>query len=62
MEKAFHDVMAKPWLLILYFNGWDKYTVDVPMTELTTLDKNKDSQEVTLNDNDNGDKDNQGRV
>lgn len=62
MEKAFHDVMAKPWLLILHFNGWDKYTVDVPMIELTTLDKNKDSQEVTLNDNDNGDKDNQGRV
>lgn len=62
MEKAFHDVMAKPWLLILHFNGWDKYTVDVPMIELTTLDKNKDSQEVTLNDNENGDTYNKGRV
>ena len=62
MEKAFHDVMAKPWLLILHFNGWDKYDVDVPMIELTTLDKNKDSQEATLNDNDNGDNNNKGRV
>lgn len=55
MEKAFHDVMAKPWNVILYFNGWaDKYTVDVPMIELTTLDKNTGSQEVTLNNNGNG--------
>lgn len=54
MEKPFHDIMAKPYHVILHFNGWaDRYTVDVPMIELTTLDENKSSKKVT-NTNDNG--------
>lgn len=43
----FHDVMAKPYHVVLHYNGWsDKYGIDVPMIQLTTLDKNKDAQEV----------------
>ncbi len=46
LEKASHDIMLKPWHVILHYNGWAKkgITVDVPMIELTTLDKNKDQQ------------------
>ena len=47
IEKAFHDVMAKPYHVILHYNGWDElYTVDVPMIQLTTLDENKDAKLV----------------
>jgi hypothetical protein len=50
MEKPFHDIMCKPYHVILHFNGWaDKYTVDVPMIELTTLDKNTSAQTVNIN-------------
>lgn len=51
-EKPFHDIMAKPYHVILHFNGWsDKYTVDVPMIELTTLDKNTSQQKASINNN-----------
>jgi len=41
--------MAKPWHVILHFNGWaEKCTVDVPMIELTTLDKNTSQQKVSV--------------
>ena len=47
--------MAKPWHVILHYNLWaDKnITVDVPMIELTTLDKNKDQQTSIVNNNGN---------
>lgn len=56
LEKPFHDIMLKPYHLILHFNGWaDRFTVDVPMIELTTLDKNTSAQKVTVgNTDDNG--------
>ena len=55
LEKPFHDVMMKPYHVILHYNGWsDKVTVDVPMLMLTTLDENKDAEEVTTNSNDDG--------
>lgn len=60
LEKPFHDVMMKPYHVILHYNGWsDKVTVDVPMIQLTTLDENKDAKKVTQqneDDNDNGNK------
>ena len=44
--------MAKPYHVILHFNGWsEKATVDVPMIMLTTLDDNKDAKSVTGNSN-----------
>ena len=47
--------MMKPYHVILHYNGWsDKVTVDVPMLMLTTLDENKDAEEVTTNSNDDG--------
>lgn len=52
MEKPSHDVMCKPYHVILHYNGWqDRATVDVPMIMLTTLDQNKDSKKVTANSN-----------
>lgn len=58
IEKPFHDVMAKPYHVILHYNGWSKRcTVDVPMIMLTTLDENKDAKKVSGNSNqeENGD-------
>ena len=55
LEKAFHDVMAVPFHVINYFNGWsDKFTLDVPMIQLTTLDENMDAKETTLNTPEDG--------
>lgn len=55
LEKAFHDIMEVPFHVIMHYNGWDsKYTIDVPMIQLTTLDKNKDAEETTANNPDNG--------
>ena len=55
LEKPFHDVMMKPYHVILHYNGWSKnVTVDVPMLMLTTLDENKDAKEVTNNNEGNG--------
>ena len=55
LEKPFHDVMMKPYHVVLHYNGWsNKVTVDVPMLMLTTLDENKDAEKVTTNSNDNG--------
>lgn len=48
IEKPCHDVMTKPYHVILHYNHWhDKATVDVPMIQLTTLDENKDAKRVT---------------
>ena len=58
LEKPFHDVMMKPYHVILHYNGWsEKVTVDVPMIQLTTLDENKDAKKVTQQ---NEDDDNNG--
>lgn len=59
LEKACHDIMAKPYHVVAHYNGWSDrdITVDVPMIELTTLDKNKDQQTSTVSnteDNENG--------
>ena len=55
LEKPFHDVMMKPYHVILHYNGWsDNVTVDVPMLMLTTLDENKDAEKVTNNNEGNG--------
>lgn len=55
LEKPFHDVMMKPYHVVLHYNKWsEKVTVDVPMLMLTTLDENKDAKEVTNNNEGNG--------
>ena len=55
LEKCFHDVMEVPFHVISYFNKWqDRFTLDVPMIQLTTLDENKDAKETTLNGDGNG--------
>lgn len=52
VEKPFHDVMCKPYHVILHFNGWnERATVDVPMIQLTTLDENRDAKQVSNNNN-----------
>ena len=55
LEKAFHDVMEVPFHVIMYFNGWqDKFKLEVPMIQLTTLDENKDAKETTVNSDGDG--------
>ncbi len=55
IEKAFHDIMEVPFHVISHFNSWsEKFTLDVPMIQLTTLDENKDAKETTLNTENNG--------
>lgn len=45
IEKPWHDVMEVPYHVTMHFNGWDeKYDIQVPMIEMTTLDKNKEMQ------------------
>lgn len=45
LEKAFHDIMAIPYHLMLHYNGKDEdFTVDVPTIELVTLDNGTDTQ------------------
>ena len=52
IEKPCHDVMCKPYHVILHYNGWhDRATVDVPMIVLTTLDEKRDAKKVTGNSN-----------
>ena len=56
IEKAFHDIMEVPFHVIMYYNNWaDKFAIDVPMIQLTTIDENKDAKETTVNtpDDDN---------
>lgn len=53
-ETAFHDILLQPYLVLLYFNGWEeKVDVDVPMVVLTTLDENKEKKTVKPNGNGN---------
>jgi hypothetical protein len=53
LEKPFHDVMMKPYHVVLHYNGSsDNVTVDVPMLMLTTLDENRDAKEVSASQND----------
>ena len=50
LEKAFHDIMEVPFHVIMYYNKWaDRFAIDVPMIQLTTLDENKDAKEITAN-------------
>ncbi len=50
LENPTHDIMLKPYHLVLHFNRWsDKYTVDVPVIQLTTLDENKSQKTVSIN-------------
>ena len=55
IEKALHDIMEVPFHVIMHFNGWDKkFSIDVPMIQLTTLDENKDAKETTVNTPEDG--------
>lgn len=50
LEKAPHDILAKPHNVVLGFNGWsEKVYPDVPLIMLTTLDKKNDAKKVSMN-------------
>lgn len=62
LEKAFHDIMEVPFHVIMHFNGWDeRFSLDVPMIELTTLDQNKSYQESTVNTPEDGNNSDQNK-
>lgn len=59
LEKPMHDVMCKPYHVILHYNGWNKKaSIDVPMIQLTTLDENKDAKKTTVANTNKKDDDN----
>ncbi|MBR2290788.1 MAG: hypothetical protein IJ868_00540 [Prevotella sp.] len=61
IEKAFHDVMEVPFHVINYYNGWeDRFALDVPMIQLTTIDENKDAKETKVDADGNNDNSNEG--
>lgn len=48
IEKPWHDVMSVPYHVIMHFMGWDeKYEIQIPMIEMTTLDKNEEMEVKT---------------
>ncbi|MDR2913428.1 MAG: hypothetical protein LBV74_01100 [Tannerella sp.] len=48
LEKPYHDILLEPFFVIKEYNGWEDFSVDVPVITLTTLDKGKDAEENTL--------------
>lgn len=47
-ERAYHDLMTVVHRLVIFYNHWEsRIYPDVPMIQLTTLDKHEDAQEVT---------------
>ena len=54
IEKPWHDVMSVPYHVLMHFNGWDeKFDINVPMIEMTTMDKNKEF-DIKCNNNESG--------
>ena len=54
IEEPWHDVMSVPYHVMMHFNGWDeKFDINVPMIEMTTMDKNKEFDEK-IDDNGTG--------
>lgn len=49
LQKPYHDLIFRVFELIIRFNGWKGYSVDVPFIQLTTLDENKDAKLITQN-------------
>ena len=59
IEKPWHDVMEVPYHVMIHFNGWDeKYDIDVPMIEMTTLDQNKEMRTTVPGASPSGEKNN----
>lgn len=56
LEVVVRHILIEPYLVIRYFNGWQKVKFDIPFIMLTTLDKKTDAKETTTNpDNTNND-------
>ncbi len=54
LQKAFRDIMEVPFHVIMYYNSWEeRFALDVPMIQLTTLDKGVDAEEKSVNIDDN---------
>lgn len=54
LETLTHDLLLLPHRLVISFNGWqDKVFPDIPMIILTTLDKNTDAKETSMNNGQN---------
>ena len=46
LEIAFHDMLLVPLHVVCWFNGWKDVVPQIPMIQLTTLDKHKDAEVV----------------
>lgn len=50
-QTPYREIMLKPYHVVLHYNGLaDKFTVDCPIMQLTTLDKKKDMEESRTHD------------
>ena len=49
LQKPYHDLLFSVHRLIIRFNKWQNVTPDCPFIQLTTLYKNKDTKQVSLN-------------
>lgn len=53
-EKPYHDIILEPLFILKHYNGWKDLKYDIPAIKLTTLDKGKDSEDVTMRDDSTG--------
>lgn len=44
LEIAFHDMLLVPLHVVCWFNGWKDVVPQIPMIQLTTLDKHRDAE------------------
>lgn len=55
LDTPFRDVLMAPYRMLLHYNGWSREVgVDVPILQLTTLDKGKDAQIRSFDNNTEG--------
>lgn len=48
LQKPYHDLLFTVHKIIIRYNGWTNVTPQIPFIQLTTLDKNKDAKQVTI--------------
>lgn len=49
LQKPYHDLLFNVHRIIIRYNHWHHARPDCPFIQLTTLDENKDAQQVTTN-------------
>lgn len=48
MQRPYHDILLRPFRILCRFNRWSGVVPEIPIIQLTTLDKHKDVETSTL--------------